>query len=288
MSENGKGQREAPESRIQVGIRHVWGVDFSGAVNAGKKIWIAGGEVRGGVLHIESCQPASEMSGFGIHREDCMKGLCDFVGRQRDAVIGLDFPFGLPKPVVQEKTWEEFLTAFPGKYPDAESFKNGCRLAAGGSELKRLTDKECQNPFCAYNLRLYRQTYYGIRDFLGPIVSGELACVIPMQKPVPGKPWVLEICPAATLKREMFYFSYKDKRKGGSLRETRWAILECIEDLGFVRLTAPGIRERVMGDRWGDAVDSIIGAMAAFRAVRDGPPTEAPTRVHALEGVTYV
>ena len=269
-----------------MGIRHVWGVDFSGAVNAGKKIWIAGGEIRGGVLHIESCQPAKEISGFGIHRDDCMKGLCDFVGRQREAVIGLVFPFGLPQRVVQEKTWEEFLTAFTGKYPDAESFKNGCHLAAGGSELKRLTDKECQNPFCAYNLRLYKQTYYGIRDFIGPVVSRGLACVIPVQKPVPGKPWVLEICPAATLKREGLYFRYKGK--GEARPKARSRILKYIESLGFVRVAAPGIWQRAVGDRGGDGLDSIVAAMAAFRAVRDGPPTEAPTQVHALEGVTYV
>jgi hypothetical protein len=287
VSENGKGQREAPESRIQVGIRHVWGVDFSGAVNAGKKIWIARGEIRGGVLHIESCQPAKEISGFGIHRDDCMKGLCDFVAGQRESVIGLDFPFGLPQTVVQEKTWEEFLAAFPTRYPDAESFRNGCHLAAGGSELKRLTDKECQNPFSPYNLKLYRQTYYGIRDFLGPIVAKGLACVPPIQKLVPGKPWVLEICPAATLKREKLYITYKGK--GEALREIRCAILEYIESLGFVRVAAPGIWERIAGDRDGDGLDSIIAAMAAFRAVRDGrPPTEATTQVHALEGVTYV
>lgn len=269
-------------------ITHVWGVDFSGAKDAGKKIWIAGGEVREDVLHIESCQPAREMPGFEVHRDDCMKGLCDFVGRQGEGVIGLDFPFGLPKKVVQEKTWEEFLRAFPGRYPDAEKFRNDCRAAAGGRELRRSTDTQCQSPFCAYNLRLYRQTYYGIRDFIGPVVSRGLACVLPMQTPVPGRPWVLEICPASTLKREMFYFSYKDKRKGGSLRETRLAILECIEELGFVRVAARGIKERVMDDRWGDAVDSVIAAMAAFRAVRHGPPTEAPTRDHALEGMIYV
>ncbi len=259
----------------------VWGVDFSGAKDAGKKIWIAGGQIRRGVLEIESCDPARELPGFGVKRDRCLAALCEFVAGEPEGVFGFDFPFGLPEKLVKERTWEKFVAAFRKTYADPESFRHACFKAAGCSELKRLTDRECQSPFSPYNLRLYRQTYYGIRDFLGPVVAKRLACVSPMQRPAQGKPWVIEVCPAATLKREGLYrWSYKGKTR--KHRAARRRILEGIERGGLVRVAVPDIRGRVLDDHEGDALDSVIAALAAFRAVR------RPEKPYALEGRTYV
>ena len=80
------------------------------------------------------------------------------------------------------------------------TFKTKCNDAAGNNELKRKTDEETSTPFSPYNLRMFRQTYFGIKDILAPLVIDKIACVLPMQQPEQYKPWIIEICPASTLK----------------------------------------------------------------------------------------
>ena len=56
-----------------------------------------------------------------------------------------------------------------------------------------------------FRLRLYRQTYFGIRDVLYPLARDQQVCVLPMQSVLPDRAWILKICPASTLKRENLY-----------------------------------------------------------------------------------
>jgi hypothetical protein len=46
-------------------IRYVHGVDFSGAEDAGKSIWIATGIIKGKTLEIEEIRPAKELPTSG-------------------------------------------------------------------------------------------------------------------------------------------------------------------------------------------------------------------------------
>ncbi len=190
--------------------RHrIAGVDFSGARNAGKLIWIASGVVAGGALRLETCFPAAELPGSGADRELALPALVKFLSRKTEPVVGLDFPFGMPAPLVKEKSWEEFIAAFPENHASADAFRESCMKQAGGRELKRRTDIETKTPFSAYNLRLYRQTYDGIRNILHPLITQDLARAIPTQQPVDGKPVLAEACPASLLKAEHLYPSYK-------------------------------------------------------------------------------
>ncbi|GFO98098.1 uncharacterized protein ig2599ANME_2315 [groundwater metagenome] len=59
--------------------RRIYGIDFSGAKDAGKKIWAAGGRIEGSVLHIEERLRASELPGAGSEREGC-----PWIYRKRD------------------------------------------------------------------------------------------------------------------------------------------------------------------------------------------------------------
>jgi hypothetical protein len=52
---------------------------------------------------------------------------------------------------------------------------------------------------------LFRQTCFGIRSVLAPLVRDGLVSVVPMQRPAADKPWLLEICPASTLKARNLY-----------------------------------------------------------------------------------
>src|SRR5439155_8856889 len=176
--------------------QEVHGVDFSGAKDAGKKIWIASGQIKGRDLHIICCRPAKVLPHSGSDLKAALKALRHFIAEQRSSAIGIDFPFGLPQSLVKETSWEAFVAAMRC-YSSPEEFKKKCFERAGGRELKRQTDVDAKTPFSPYSLRLYKQTYFGIRDVLGPLLEEREICALPMQSPVDDRPWVIEICPAS-------------------------------------------------------------------------------------------
>jgi len=216
-------------------------------------------------------------------------------------VFGLDFPFGLPRPLVKANTWEEFVRAFPGHYASAAEFREACRAVSRRPELKRVTDQETQTPLSVYNLRLFRQTFYGIRDVLRPLVQDQSACVLPMQQKLRGKPWLLEICPASTLKRlgecigRKLYVPYKGKKPGR--RQARAHILAVLGNSGHVAIDDRCLRvvigdcvlrKRIVDECEGDALDSVIAALAVARALRCPDfPRPAWRPIYALEGYVY-
>jgi hypothetical protein len=266
--------------------RQVYGVDFSGAADAGKKIWITKGMIDGEALRIEACYQGADLPGSDVARDPCLAALRDFIARETDSAIGLDFPFGLPRELVKMDTWEDFAVSFPDCYASPEVFRETCRAATDGSELKRVTDRESHTPFSPYNIRLYRQTYFGISNVLAPVVRDQVACVLPMQTALPDKPWILEICPASTLKREYLYWPYKGKSH--EHREGRARILAAIEQSAHLSLS-DALRSVILDDPGGDALDSVIAAFAVFRTLRNPAGVVAMwDSVYALEGCVYV
>jgi hypothetical protein len=232
-------------------LRQVYGVDFSGAADAGKKIWITRGVIEGDTLRIEDCYRGADLPTSGVERSRCLAALRAFIAGEIASVFGLDFPFGLPRELVKTDTWEDFVVSFPDCYTSPEQFRKMCRAAAAGSELKRVTDRESSTPFSPYNIRLYRQTYFGIRSLLAPLVRERVACVPPMQTPAPDKSWLLEICPASTLKQESLYQPYKGKRE--EYAEARTRVLEAVEQIA--PLSLPGsLRSNLMNTK-----ETIIG-----------------------------
>jgi len=272
---------------MQDAPEQVYGVDFSGAQDAGKRIWIAGSTVEGGALRIDECRRGDDLPGSGKSRDACLNALREFIRGQKASAFGLDFPFGLPRSLVRQTVWDAFVLSFPGEYPNPDRFRRTCREAAGGRELKRATDREARTPFSAYNLRLYRQTYYGIRDVLHPLVRDRQACVLPMQKTVVDRPWILEICPASTLKQAGLYVSYKGRM--AKHRTARAHILEQLEGRDALSVPTASLRSTLLDDRGGDALDSVIGALATLRALCSpdllAVGNESP---YSVEGYVYV
>jgi hypothetical protein len=159
-----------------------------------------------------------------------------------------------------------------------------CTAASGGRELKRFTDIEAKTPFSPYNLRLFRQIYFGIREVLGPLLRNNAVCVLPVQRALPDRAWLLEICPASTLKREHLSIPYKGR--GEKKRTARVKILEGIKKTGGLKIRKSALRSKILEDRDGDALDSVIAALATFRALKNGFAFDknAP---YALEGWVY-
>jgi len=267
--------------------RTVHGVDFSGAVDAGRRIWIASGVVEGSTLRVEACRRAEGLPGSGRDRDPCLAALQKFVVEQHASAVGLDFPFGLPRALVKARSWEEFVRSFPGRYASPDKFRAACRHASDGVELRRVTDRESRTPFSPYNLRLYRQTYFGILELLHPLVRDRRACVLPMQKPLPDRPWVLEVCPASVLKRAGLYVPYKGG--GEARRAARTRILRRLEETTPLSIPSSALRLEVANDSGGDALDSIVAAGATARALSNPASlTAQQDSIYALEGYVYV
>lgn len=266
----------------------VCGIDFSGAKKAGNKIWIATAIIVENALQIEDCCQAKDLPNSATERDQCLRALLRFISVQKACAFGLDFPFGLPKRVIKANSWEEFVLSFGNRYPDPEQFRKACWEAAGDCEERRETDRKSQTPFSPYNHRLYRQTYYGIRDVLAPLVRDQLACMLPMQRASPNVPWLFEICPASTLKRMGLRQPYKGNDKDRDKRVIRAHILEGIERTGVVIIKSSALRSTILDDQGGDALDSVIAAFATFRAVRSLVHSIVPgTGTYILEGYVY-
>ena len=241
----------------------IYGVDFSGASRAGKTIWITVGAARGGDLVIERCTRGADLPGSGSAREQVLPALRGLIAASGDAAWGLDFPFGLPRFLVHDASWKDFILAFPSRFPSANLFREYCRASAGGREYRRVTDTEAKTPFSPYNIRIFRQTYHGIRDILYPLVHSQSACVQPMERCRAGMPRIYEICPASTLKTHGLYLPYKGKAAENRL--SREIIIAQLRGL-FPIIIHSHLEWIAIGDTGGDALDSIIAAAAVHQA----------------------
>lgn len=268
--------------------REIYGLDFSAARRAGEKIWVAAGRVRAGVLHIERCAPLATYTGTGPELQEALAGLRDFVSSHPDALFGFDFPFGLPARLLAGGVdWEDFVLTFPAHYADPHQFRQRCLTEAKGREVKRRTDEASRAPWSPYNLRLYRQTYWGVSGLLSPWVRTQTACVLPMQMPLPGRAWVVEVCPASTLRRLGLYRRYKRRDEAGCAM--RAAVLAALKAGGELVVGSGEVRRLVARDAAGDALDSVVAAFAAWRALhRPSLLTVAKSSAYALEGYIYV
>jgi hypothetical protein len=264
----------------------VIGIDFSGAERAGDAIWLAEGRIEGESVRIEACGPAADLVGSGPERARCLPALVDFIAAQRGAIIGCDFPFSLPAAMMDGAGWRVFALGLEGKFPCAEDFLRDCRRRGNGREIRRDCDRESRVPFAAYNLRIYRQTYHGIRDVLAPLLRRSDAVVLPMEKPRPDRPWVVETCPASTLKHASLYPSYKGR--SDAARAARRHIVDGLVRRGLLAPLSTTLRRLAIGNHGGDALDSMIAAAATGRAHRGGAFTDIiPSGYDLIEGRVY-
>jgi hypothetical protein len=267
--------------------RTIFGIDFSGAQNAGNKIWVSRGIFNGKGLLIEKCFRARELEQSGTALDDCLPALVNLIKSDQKAAFGLDFPFGIHKNLVPDKTWEDFVTKFPKKYKSPDEFRDSCREVDRGRELKRYTDKVSHAPFSPYNLRLFKQTYYGIAQILFPLIQDDAASVLPFHEPVDGKPWVLEICPASTLnKLDLNGMPYKGRTERH--KENRIQILrEISKAVSLIINHETAIK--IIADKGGDALDSVIATLATYNTISNQNAIFPDDDSHwKIEGYVYV
>ncbi len=265
--------------------RHIFGVDFSGARDAGKAIWIAQGMRRRGTFEIATCRPLGAGGGASKSPVECCAELVALIATNPAAIFGFDFPFSLTRDLIPDARWEDWVLAFPHRFVTADAFRAECRRRTNGREPRRATDVAAKTPWGCFNLKLYRQTYYGIGHLLHALVRDRCAAVVPMQPPAAGLAWVVEVCPASFLKSAQLYWPYK----GATLarRQARSDILRAMVERGWLRALAPDIETIALENAGGDALDSIIAALATHRVVAARVVRAAADPLEAIEGRVY-
>lgn len=67
-------------------------------------------------MKLEHCYPAKVLPESSKNRDQCLVALRHFIIMQQPRVCRLDFPFGLPRELVREDSWEEFILSFGNRY----------------------------------------------------------------------------------------------------------------------------------------------------------------------------
>lgn len=253
----------------------IYGVDFSGARDAGRKIWLSSAQIDGDFMRIDALHRAAELFG-AVERAFIYPALADFIASSGESVWGLDFPFSLTRTQIRHSTWSAFAAQFAHDYPTPDDLYQG-----GKGHGRRQTDLQAKTPFDPANLRIYRQTYFGIRDLLTPLALSGQAQVVPMMAYHPARPNLIEVCPASTLKRLNLYRPYKGR--GDALQSARADLLDALHERHVIWTAAA--EESALDDAEGDALDALIAAYAAWMAL----PliSETPTDSEAIEGRVY-
>ena len=281
----------------------IYGVDFSGAKLAGRNIWIARGEplthpFSGGRNGRASSLASSRSSSNGRasprfdrpplrllelarleslcgspDREVALPHLVDLIRDSTEALWAMDFPFGLPVEVMSPGArWPAQLDFLRGWGEDAYGVGLEClgraKALGGPMHIRRVTDSEAKAPFDCYHYRIIYQTFYGMRDVLGPLARSRGTAILPFHyRRLPrARRALVESCPDSTLKRLGLPHQNYKQPSGGPLtfkrRRTRHAILA-----GLARYIEINDRHRrvMMRNGGGDALDAVIASVGGYQ-----------------------
>ncbi|WP_242392211.1 DUF429 domain-containing protein [Anaeromyxobacter oryzisoli] len=230
----------------------VVGVDWSGAADAPRKVWVAEIVFGAGAPRLEAIRRPFSEGGA----ETVSAALGKYLSSETYDVAGLDFCFGLEQGHISSLRLPTGGPALLGQslascYRTPEEFRE-----AVGAERKRVTDQERAAPFAPTNLRMYKQTYWGLRAMSGTTVA------IP--------PWafagtrvVVEVLPAAVAKWLGCVTSYKGR--GEEAKRQRRDLVAKIKASTGMSVNDADVTE-IVDDKEGDACDAVLAALAAASA----------------------
>lgn len=262
-------------------FEHIYGVDFSGAKKAGENTWVARlvpAPVRSNPhrLRLIDLHRLTDLAGTA-DREPALRTLVALV-RQSDAALwALDFPFGLPVEVMPPRsTWFDQLDWVRGWGDDAYELGLEClrraRAAGLGMHVRRTSDDEHRAPFDPYHYRIIYQTFFGMRDVLGPLAASRGAAVLPFQyrRLSTARRVLVESCPGSLLKKLGLPHQNYKQPTGGPLTWKRLKTRRQLMDwLGGQVAFGARHRRVMMRNCGGDALDAVIAAVGASLGWRE-------------------
>jgi hypothetical protein len=268
-------------------FKSIVGVDFSAGIEAGRKVWITTAAIDDqNRLALQSVIRADALANSGLERSAAHNALSAHLASLDRALVGLDFPLSIPHQFLPAEGWLHWLTSFKTTHESADAFREKLVALSPTKEHKRACEAFAKTPFAAYNLRMYQQTYHGIADVVAPLVLSGKCVALPFQDDDAAKSALIETCPASYLKSVNKYLSYKGQSTDQLM--ARHKIYEHIIDAGL--LAEPDddtLRPLFMNDEPGDALDSLLCAVCALRALKDGDLSESANDLQKSEGRVY-
>lgn len=276
-------------------IEWVYGVDFSGARQAGDNLWIAG--IR---LPQQDDQKAKLMTldrlsdvACTSERDAALAHLVKMIRASKKALWGMDFPFALPIEIAGDQGLVRQVRMVSEHTGDAYTFGRWCvdKARAIGDKLhiRRCTDIETKTPFDCYHYRIICQTFHGMRDVLGPLLGTSGTLISPFDPPRRFDRAIVEACPGSTLKRwGVPHRNYK-QTANRALEDkhiaTRKLIMARLRKL--IDITPAQVR-KINANPGGDALDAVIAGVGAweswiaadFKAIAKHPR-------YAIEGMIF-
>jgi hypothetical protein len=276
-------------------VREIIGVDFSGAAEAGRNAWVARCKRVGksSKLTLIGLDPLERLAGAS-KRDLALAWLVKAIRESRDALWGIDFPFGLPIELGWND-WPAQLKAVSDWTGATNAFGRECcdraMKSVGKLHTRRDTDRETRTPFDCYHYRIVYQMFHGMRDVLLPLRDDPATCVLPFDvaSMSSAKRIVAEACPGSTLKRlGLPHSRYKQSKPGRvavkykRVREVMLAGLAPLIDFDEQH------RRTMLNNPGGDALDAAIAAVGTWDAYRRlDAKTIANHPRYTLEGLVY-
>jgi len=259
------------------------GVDFSSRPTGRKPIVVASGQRRGEAVHLIGLQAHPGLDGFG-----------DWLREPGDWVGGFDFPFGLPRALVEDLGWptdwlacmrhyagltraqiRATFAAFCAARPAGTKFAHrACDRPAGSSPSMKWV-----NPPVAYML------HAGV-----PLLLAAGAALPAHAFAGDAQRVALEAYPGLLARELIGHRSYKSDDAAKHTDERLLARMAIVEALlqGRTRLQVrlhlqPAQRDRLLDDASGDALDAVLCLVQAAWSTTQ-PGYGLPPRVDPLEG----
>lgn len=263
----------------------VYGVDFSGAQQAGQTTWVARCAVAtraeratgAPVLRLDALDRLADLAG-SAERGAALAHLVGMVRGSRTALWAVDACFGLPGAVLDAlyapgAGWPRLVREVAawegGAYAYGLEALAAARALGGPMHLRRAADTEARAPFDPYHYRIIYQTFHAIRDVARPLARTPETAVLPFQYPrlANARRVVLEACPASTLKRlALPHQRYKQPAGGPLTAERRRTRRQILDTLSAHVAFDDAARRRMMRDPGGDALDAVLAAAGAWHA----------------------
>jgi hypothetical protein len=208
-------------------------------------------------------------------RSEALGWLVQAIGESKQALWGIDAPFGLPVELFGPRSGWAAQLRFVARW-DGDALALGRHLANrsldefGRMHVRRETDRAMRTPFDCYHYRIVHQTFHVMRDVLLRLVRQEGTAVLPFQygRAVGAQRVVVEACPSSTLLRlGMPRRGYKQPEGGALTKERRSVRRVILRELRRHLAIGPRQAQTILEDPGGDALDSVLAAVGAWHGV---------------------
>ena len=252
------------------------GVDFSGAI--ANDPWVTRAAFQNGGLMLESC--------FPLPREELTERLLALCGNP-NAVVGMDFPFGLPTPFAKaefkfEGTLMPEMWEIIAKQDNLAKYIADIRPRLRRTDLRRFNNCQRQwdkmhfpgvalSPLKPARPEMFPMTFYGMK-MLHTLWDESDCKVPPLDDAGRNGATLLETMPGAVLWRFGFERSvYKGYKNGASARSRRKEIVKHLpsksEEFGVQLENLDRFSDLCIGVH--DCLDSAVAAIAAAIWAKD-------------------